>query len=172
MGLYAAVDSLRLEIDSAQLGISRLTPFQTELAYLYYPVGGHYLRHRDVPAVNGGWYPLGRRAEDGGSFSGAALKRTVSFLLYLNEGWSDELGGQLRIFNDHLLHSGSSDGEGYTNNLSEDSESMRISSTGRGYFDVSPQEPLINHLLTTSTASLTVHWMLTGITTLLDCTTA
>ena len=56
------------------------------------------MRHVDVPAARGGFNPLGRSEEDGGSFSGAATRREVSMLLYLNPGWDPAWGGALRIF--------------------------------------------------------------------------
>ena len=56
------------------------------------------MRHVDVPAARGGFNPLGRSEEDGGSFSGAATRREVSMLLYLNPGWDPAWGGELRIF--------------------------------------------------------------------------
>ena len=52
----------------------------------------------DVPAARGGFNPLGRSEADGGSFSGAATRREVSMLLYLNPNWDSAWGGDLRIF--------------------------------------------------------------------------
>lgn len=49
-----------------------------ECHYVHYPVGTHYLRHVD-------------RHKSGSP-------RVVSFVLYLNEGWKEEDGGQLRIY--------------------------------------------------------------------------
>jgi len=98
--LIGKLNAVRDQLNSAsvQLELPPLAPFQTELSYLFYPPGGFYLRHVDVPSSSDGWVPMGRRAEDGGSFSGAALRREVSLLLYLNEGWQPEWGGALRLF--------------------------------------------------------------------------
>ena len=57
-------------------------------------MGGFYEEHLDVPQRNGGWY--GKRRQSG-LFSGAAVRREVSFVLYLNEGWEARWGGALRI---------------------------------------------------------------------------
>ena len=156
LALSEAVRNLgaELEADKAQ-GLPAFSPFRTELAYLYYPTGGHlcrkqgcsafgqlalrrplsapdralgcpgalaslsqtaarsalaghigrvlgtgghYLRHMDVPAARGGFNPLGRSEADGGSFSGAATRREISMLLYLNPSWDPAWGGDLRIF--------------------------------------------------------------------------
>jgi SM-20-related protein len=75
-----------------------LSLFHTELAYLFYPPGGMYKRHLDVPAARGGWCPMGRGVQDGGSFSEAALRREISLLLYLEESWDPSWGGQLRVY--------------------------------------------------------------------------
>lgn len=80
------------------LGGKQLAPFETELSYLFYPEGGFYQRHIDVPASDDGWYRLGRTAEDGGSFSESAVRREISMLIYLNSNWQADWGGQLRIF--------------------------------------------------------------------------
>jgi|Transcript_30894 SM-20-related protein len=97
--LYDTMRGLCRELDATPLvGVEPLSPFDIELSYLYYPVEGYYKRHRDVPASDDGWYRLGRRPEDGGSFSEAAVRREVSVLIYLNEGWRAEWGGQLRAF--------------------------------------------------------------------------
>lgn len=98
MALAEALRCLRAELEASVATLPALSPFHTELAYLYYPTGGFYLRHIDVPSVRGGWNPVGRTAEDGGSFSGAALRREVSILLYLNRGWDPAWGGALRVF--------------------------------------------------------------------------
>ena len=49
-----------------------------ECHYVHYPIGTHYLKHVD-------------RHKSGSS-------RIVSFVLYLNENWQDQDGGQLRIY--------------------------------------------------------------------------
>ena len=64
-----------------------LSPFDTELGYLYYPQGGHYERHLDVPAPTS-------------PSRAATALREVSVLLYLDAGWQPEWGGQLRIYPD------------------------------------------------------------------------
>ena len=65
-----------------------LAPSDTELGYVYYPVDGYYARHVDVPAAHGGWLDGGR------------VRREVSVLLYLDEGWEASMGGALRIHRD------------------------------------------------------------------------
>eukprot|EP00565_Helicotheca_tamesis_P006383 CAMPEP_0185730718 /NCGR_PEP_ID=MMETSP1171-20130828/10775_1 /TAXON_ID=374046 /ORGANISM="Helicotheca tamensis, Strain CCMP826" /LENGTH=156 /DNA_ID=CAMNT_0028399831 /DNA_START=477 /DNA_END=947 /DNA_ORIENTATION=+ len=74
----------------------------SELLYAYYPLGGFYKRH--VDAVQGS----------------ASVLRCFSLLLYLNEEWGEEDGGQLRI---HL------DGGG----------DEAPPNTSPNYFDVQPQ---------------------------------
>ncbi|EOD14587.1 hypothetical protein EMIHUDRAFT_432519 [Emiliania huxleyi CCMP1516] len=70
-GLVSAVNGLRRELEAAALpALPRLAPFETELNYLLYPIGGHYKRHLDQPRGNSGWQRQGRRAADGGSISG------------------------------------------------------------------------------------------------------
>ena len=48
--------------------------------------------------VRDGWTRLGRSPEDGGSFSGAELRREISLILYLDDPWEAEWGGQLRVY--------------------------------------------------------------------------
>ena len=100
MALTEAMRGLCDEVQLAAdlLDMPRLSPFSMELAYLYYPKGGRYLRHVDVPAHNGGWVRSGRSEADGGSFIGHATRREISVLLYLNRGWERSSGGELRIF--------------------------------------------------------------------------
>ncbi|EOD13046.1 hypothetical protein EMIHUDRAFT_445922 [Emiliania huxleyi CCMP1516] len=96
-GLVSAVNGLRRELEAAALpALPRLAPFETELNYLLYPIGGHYKRHLDQPRGNSGWQRQGRRAADGGSISGGSLRRVVSFILYLNDEWEDADGGVRR----------------------------------------------------------------------------
>ena len=72
---YDAVGALRDELQACEeLALPELADFETELIYLLYPVGGHYMRHLDVPRAGDGWVPKGRRATDGGSLSGAASR--------------------------------------------------------------------------------------------------
>lgn len=94
--LYDRIRALAAEL-SSRAKVS-LAPFRTELAYLYYPPGGFYRRHIDVPPKDGGWVRRGRADEDGGSFSGYAERRTFSFLLYLDPDWSADDGGALRVY--------------------------------------------------------------------------
>lgn len=94
------IRSLGAHLEASLPWLPSLAPFRTELAYLFYPAGGLYKRHMDVPSVGEGWTRLGRSPEDGGSFSGAALRREVSMLLYLDSGWDAEWGGCLRVFED------------------------------------------------------------------------
>lgn len=99
LALADGMHGLRQQLEGAkQLDVPPIAPFATELAYLYYPEGGLYKRHMDVPAARDGWIPLGRRAEDGGSFSRAALRREISMLLYLDAGWDPAWGGHLRVY--------------------------------------------------------------------------
>ena len=72
-----------------------MVPSATELGYIYYPTGGFYERHFDVPRRR-------RVASSAGSAASTAASqattvRTISVLLYLDAGWAAEWGGQLRI---------------------------------------------------------------------------
>jgi len=72
--LLAELERLRLELNrEAMLGL-----FELELHYAWYPPGAGYARHVDQP--------LGR------------AQRRVSVVLYLNQDWTPEAGGELRIF--------------------------------------------------------------------------
>ena len=95
-------DQLSTAFASRSTHIEKLAPFHTETHYLSYPDGGHYRRHLDVAVQNDsrGWSRMGRAVSDGGSFSGSEARRTISFLLYLNPGWEESMGGALRIFDD------------------------------------------------------------------------
>ena len=78
------------------LALPPLEPFRTELAYLYYPEGGRYLRHMDVPSAALRPSDCQPPCADGGSFSGAATRREISVLLYLNSPWDRDWGGEFR----------------------------------------------------------------------------
>lgn len=72
--LLQDLESLRLDLNAqAWLGL-----FELELHYAWYPPGAGYARHVDQP-------------------QGRAQRR-VSLVLYLNEGWAPEAGGELRLF--------------------------------------------------------------------------
>jgi SM-20-related protein len=70
------VERLRLELNrETMLGL-----FEAELHYAWYPPGAGYARHVDRPQ--------GR------------THRKVSLVLYLNEGWTPEAGGELRFYDE------------------------------------------------------------------------
>ena len=72
--LLEELERLRLELNAqAWLGL-----FEFELHYARYPPGAGYARHVDQP-------------------QGRAQRR-VSLVLYLNETWTSDAGGELRIF--------------------------------------------------------------------------
>lgn len=72
--LLEEFERLRLELNAqAWLGL-----FELELHYARYPPGAGYARHVDQP-------------------QGRAQRR-VSLVLYLNESWTPEAGGELRLF--------------------------------------------------------------------------
>lgn len=100
--LYRSVRALREQLQAAhQLQMPPLKPFDIELKYLLYPRGGHFTRHLDAKREDGGWRLDGRCAANGGSFSGSAHRRVVSFILYLNEHWDAADGGALRVYPAH-----------------------------------------------------------------------
>jgi SM-20-related protein len=79
--LWAAEQSLLEELERLRLQLNReslLGLFELELHYAWYPPGTGYERHVDQPQ--------GR------------MQRLVSLVLYLNEDWTPEAGGELRIF--------------------------------------------------------------------------
>jgi SM-20-related protein len=72
--LWQDLEQLRLQLNRDAM----LCLFELELHYACYPPGAGYARHVDQPQ--------GR------------TQRQVSLVLYLNEGWTPEAGGELRIF--------------------------------------------------------------------------
>lgn len=68
------LEVLRLELNREGL----LGLFDLELHYARYPPGAGYARHVDQPRGSGG--------------------RRVSLIVYLNEGWRPQDGGELRVF--------------------------------------------------------------------------
>ena len=75
--LLGELERLRLELNAqAWLGL-----FDLELHYARYPPGAGYARHVDQP-------------------QGRAQRR-VSLVLYLNESWTPEAGGELRLSSMH-----------------------------------------------------------------------
>jgi SM-20-related protein len=74
MDLLAQFERLRLGLNRA----ARLGLFELELHYAWYPPGAGYARHVDQPR--------GR------------AQRQVSLVLYLNDGWTPQAGGELRIY--------------------------------------------------------------------------
>jgi len=97
------VKRLRMQLQaSATMALPYLEPFETELNYLLYPVGGHYKRHLDIPRrQDSGWKLQGRAASAGGSFCGGRTRRVISFILYLNRDWDHAHGGKLRVYAAH-----------------------------------------------------------------------
>ena len=83
--LISAVDGLRRELQSSStIALPYLMPFETELSYLLYPVGGHYGRHFDNRRSDDGWRLQGRQSSDGGSFCGGRTRPVISFIPELN----------------------------------------------------------------------------------------
>ena len=74
--LYGILDQVRMDLPGP------LDPNLTELLYAFYPRGGFYRRHRD--AIPGS----------------ASVLRSISLLLYLNEDWTPNDGGQLLLHRD------------------------------------------------------------------------
>jgi SM-20-related protein len=71
--LYDVLDQIRKDLPQPlDVNIS-------EFLYAYYPSGGFYRRHRDAIAGS------------------ASMLRNYSLLMYLNQDWSDEDGGKLRM---------------------------------------------------------------------------
>jgi SM-20-related protein len=79
--LLAAEQTLLEELERLRLELNRellLGLFELELHYAWYPPGTGYARHVDQPQERG--------------------QRRVSVVLYLNEGWTSAVGGELRLF--------------------------------------------------------------------------
>lgn len=97
------VRRLRVQLQaSATVPLPYLEPFETELSYLLYPVGGHYRRHLDIPRrQDAGWKLQGRAASESGSLCGGRTRRVISFILYLNREWDHTDGGELRVYPAH-----------------------------------------------------------------------
>ena len=97
------IRQLRTELQaSSMMALPHLEPFETELSYLLYPVGGHYIRHLDIPKTrDAGWKLRGRASSDGGSFCGGRTRRVISFIFYLNSAWDEANGGKLRVYTAH-----------------------------------------------------------------------
>ena len=68
-------------------------PDWTELQYAYYPLGGFYHKHIDSGAFH--THPLLADSPDG---SRRLIKRACSFVLYLNDQWTEADGGHLRVY--------------------------------------------------------------------------
>lgn len=68
-------------------------PDWTELQYAYYPLGGFYHKHVDSGAFH--THPL---LADGPDGSRRLIKRACSFVLYLNDQWTEADGGHLRVY--------------------------------------------------------------------------
>ncbi|EOD05694.1 procollagen-proline dioxygenase-like protein [Emiliania huxleyi CCMP1516] len=82
LALLSTAEALRAELLDAGCTARPLDTEATSLAYLYYPAGGFYRRHRDTPPAPS---PTGEHRE-------------VSLLLYLDPVWRPDWGGALRIF--------------------------------------------------------------------------
>lgn len=83
--LYDILDTLRSDLsENPALGDSapELDPTLSETLYAYYPEGGFYRRHRDAIPES------------------ASILRSYSLLLYLNDDWKPEDGGELRLHRD------------------------------------------------------------------------
>jgi SM-20-related protein len=79
--LFPAEQRLLDELEQWRLKLNHdalLGLFELELQFAWYPPGAGYERHVDQPRGRG--------------------QRTVSLALYLNEEWTSEAGGELRIF--------------------------------------------------------------------------
>jgi SM-20-related protein len=74
--LYEVLDQVRMDLPGT------LDPNLTELLYAFYPTGGFYRRHRD--AIPGS----------------ASVLRSFSLLIYLNQDWKPQDGGQLLLHRD------------------------------------------------------------------------
>lgn len=131
--LIRLVNGLRSELQaSATMSLPRMAPFETEIIYLLYPVGGHYKRHLDVSLRQDGWKLQGRAAHDGGSFCGGQTRRVVSFILYLNRQWDPKNGGELRVYpaHDHGDGSAQSEQAGFTEDITPEGGTLVLVMSG------------------------------------------
>jgi SM-20-related protein len=81
--LFPEEEALLADLERLRLGLNRhgyLGLFELELHHAWYPPGAGYARHVDQ---------LGGREQ-----------RVVSLVVYLNEDWPADAGGELRIFDD------------------------------------------------------------------------
>lgn len=79
--LFEEESALLQDLEELRLGLNReayLGLFDLELHYAWYAPGTGYARHVDQPH--------------------GSDQRTVSLVLYLNESWTADAGGELRIF--------------------------------------------------------------------------
>lgn len=68
-------------------------PDWTELQYAYYPNGGYYHKHVDS----------GQPHTHPNLPAGELIKRSCSFVLYLNRGWTEADAGHLRVYESRAL---------------------------------------------------------------------
>ena len=82
--LFAAERELLLKFEQLRLQLNRdlyLGLFELELHYAWYPPGASYARHVDQS-------------------SGSSARR-MSLILYLNESWESDAGGELELYEKH-----------------------------------------------------------------------
>jgi SM-20-related protein len=85
--LHDAERALLRDLEELRLGLNRegyLGLFDLELHFAHYPVGTGYARHVDQLQGSG--------------------ERRVSLVLYLNENWPADAGGELRVFDPDGSH--------------------------------------------------------------------
>jgi SM-20-related protein len=81
--LFAAERELLLDLEQLRLQLNQelfLGLFELELHYAWYPPGASYARHVDQP-------------------SGSTARR-MSLILYLNESWESDAGGELELYDE------------------------------------------------------------------------